>query len=187
MCVDLSLTEKLDYLSAAATILYALYYSVIRLFHLYPIHRSRLITSPPKSRVPYVIWTLLCSLVFIWHVLYLTLMPRFDYSYNMAFNVTIGTIHNFMWILYSLPSSLPLIRRFPTRPKTYRPSYVSKAAVLVLATTVAMGLELFDFPPWERVIDAHSLWHLATVPIAVYWYKFILEDSMDEGWRGRAR
>lgn len=50
-------------------------------------------------------------------------------------------------------------------------------------TTAATALELFDFPPWGRVIDAHSLWHLATVPIALFWYDFLLDDALDEGWR----
>ena len=163
-------TEKMDYLSAAATILFGLYYSVVRLYHLYPVHQRLLLIAPPKSRLPHIMWTLMCSLVYMWHVLYLTLMPRFDYSYNTAFNITIGMIHNFLWILYSLPASLPILRRFPTRPKTYRPAYVSKAAVLVMATTAAMCLELFDFPPWERIIDAHSLWHLGTVIPTAWWY-----------------
>jgi hypothetical protein len=43
-----------------------------------------------------------------------------------------------------------------------------------------------DFPPWGRVVDAHALWHLATVPIAVMWYDFLVLDALDDGWwRGR--
>jgi hypothetical protein len=54
---------------------------------------------------------------------------------------------------------------------------------LTILTMAATALELFDFPPWFGVIDAHSLWHLATAPIAVVWYDFILEDSLDPSWR----
>lgn len=55
--------------------------------------------------------------------------------------------------------------------------------MLVLLTTGAMTFELLDFSPWFRVIDAHALWHLATVPIAALWYEFLIEDSLDDGWR----
>lgn len=45
----------------------------------------------------------------------------------------------------------------------------------------AIMLEVFDFPPvFYRSLDAHSLWHLATVPLAVYWYYFWQVDiTMD--------
>lgn len=126
----------------------------------------------------------MCILAFLGHVSYLTLLPRFDYTYNMAFNLVVGMVHNLLWLQYSLPSSLSLIRRFPSRAKSYRPAYASKAAVFIMLTTAATALELFDFPAWWRIIDAHALWHLSTVPIIVFWYQFLIEDSLDEGWRG---
>jgi hypothetical protein len=27
------------------------------------------------------------------------------------------------------------------------------------------------------------LWHLSTVPIAFFWYDFIIQDSLDQAWR----
>jgi post-GPI attachment to proteins factor 3 len=53
--------------------------------------------------------------------------------------------------------------------------------------TIAMSLEIFDFAPFWRVIDAHSLWHAATAGIIsfnaalvlVYW-DFLLVDSVFE-------
>lgn len=174
-------TEKLDYFSAALAIGFGLYYTVIRFFHLYP----RRDTDPESSkRSLHLFWTTLCGLIFLAHISYLSLLPRFDYAYNMTFNLTVGLSHNALWILYSLPSSLTLLRRFPSKPKSYRPSYASRAALFVLLTTAATALELFDFAPWGRIIDAHSLWHLSTAPIALYWYRFLVEDALDEGWRG---
>ncbi|KAF8653417.1 hypothetical protein AX16_003960 [Volvariella volvacea WC 439] len=198
---DLPTTEKLDYFSAALAIMYALYYTVIRLFHLYPLrHAPRPLTSsqnhatatqPPSTS--YKAWRTLCTLAYIAHISYLTLLPRFDYTYNMAFNLFLGLSHNFLWLLYSLPISSPStlssiltkihFRRFPSRPHTYRPSFTSKASLFVLLTTLATALELFDFPPWWGVIDAHALWHLSTVPIAEMWYWFLVEDSKDGSWR----
>lgn len=37
---------------------------------------------------------------------------------------------------------------------------------------MAMSLELLDFPPVLQSIDAHSLWHAATIFPAYMWYKY---------------
>ncbi|KAI0823910.1 Per1-like protein [Trametes gibbosa] len=181
---DLPTTEKLDYFSAALAILYALYYTVIRLFHLYPAEHSPLGYNHSAATVTTrVALTIACTWAFLVHVTYLTFLPRFDYSYNMVFNLTIGMAHNLLWVCYSLPSRLSFIRRFRDRPRSYRPTFATKPALFVLLTTAATFLEVFDFPAWGRIIDAHSLWHLATVPIAVLWYDFLVQDACDEGWR----
>jgi len=182
---DLPLTEKLDYFSAALAILYALYFTVIRLFHLYsPLPRSRLTTSNPKTETNLIrrTWASLCVILYIGHVAYLSLLPRFDYTYNMAFNLTIGILHNVLWLVYALPGHF--IRRFPSgKSSLHRPPFVSRAGVFVVLTTAATSLELFDFPPWGRIIDAHALWHLSTAPIALYWYDFLVDDALDSTWR----
>ena len=166
---DRPTTEKLDYFSAALAILYALYYTTIRIF------------QPSKHLRPLL--NIVFIAVYVGHVSYLTLLPRFDYAYNIAFNLTLGLTNNLLWILYSSPRSLSFIHRFPSRPKSYRPKFVTKAGIFVLVTTAATALELFDFPPWRGIIDAHALWHLATAPIALLWYDFLLEDSLDPSWR----
>ena len=183
--LDLPSTEKLDYFSAALAILYALYYTVIRLFHLYP-HRpqARLTISSnslAKASLAKKIWSLLCVTAYLGHISYLTLLPRFDYTYNMTFNLILGLTHNVLWLIYSLP--IPLIRRYPSQPKSYRPPFAINAAVFVVLTTGATSLELFDFPPCAGIIDAHALWHLSTAPIALFWYDFLVEDALDHSWR----
>ena len=177
------ITEKFDYFSAAAAILYAFYYTVIRLFHLYKDDRERLTRLDPTTQLTRRLWTVVCLVLFVGHISYLSLLPRFDYTYNMAFNVAIGMLHNLLWFLYSLPPDAHLVKRFPTRPRSYRPSYASKPAIFVLCTMFAMTFELLDFSPWFRVIDAHALWHLSTAPLAAIWYEFLIEDSLDDGWK----
>ena len=180
--VDKPRTEALDYFSAAAAILYALYYTVVRLFHLYP-ERNRLVIGRGDSKsLLYNTWRIFCALLLVGHICYLSLLPRFDYTYNMVFNLIIGLAHNCLWVVYSLP--IRAIHRFPNRSPSYRPPYAYKAAVFVGITTAATALELLDFPPWLRIIDAHSLWHLATVPIAVFWYRFLIQDALDDSWKG---
>lgn len=159
--------------------MYALYLTVIRTFHLYANSGPRS-TSPARALKP---WTLTCLVVYIGHVTYLSILPRFDYTYNMAFNLALGLAHNILWTIYALPSSRSPLPRFPFRPKEYRPAFVSKAPAFVLLMTAATALELLDFPPWMFIIDAHALWHLSTVPITIFWYDFLVEDALDEGWR----
>lgn len=181
MVSDLPITEKLDYFSAAAAILYALYFAVVRMFHLYP-ERHRIVVSRDSKSLVYNIWRIFCGLLFLGHVTYLSVLPRFDYTYNMIFNVGIGLAHNFLWIVYSLP--IRAIHRFPNRSPSYRPPYAYKAAVFVGVASAATALELLDFPPWHRILDAHALWHLATVPIGLYWYGFLIQDALDDSWKG---
>ncbi|KAF7298467.1 Post-GPI attachment to proteins factor 3 [Mycena kentingensis (nom. inval.)] len=184
---DWPVTEKLDYFSAALTIFYALYYTVIRLFHLYPSARRNKLTLAPdstrQSTLKLNAWSLLCGLVYLAHVSYLTLLPRFDYFYNIVFNAVVGISHNVLWALYALPASISVLRRFPSRPKAYRPDFADTAGIMVGFMTCASALELFDFPPLLRVIDAHSLWHLVTAPIALAWYTFLIQDAQEENWR----
>ena len=166
----------MDYFSAALVFIIALTLIVSRFFFI----------GRPARRSFHFLWTLTCILVYIAHVSYLTLSPRFDYTYNILFNLTIGLIHNFLWILYSLPSSLTVIRRFPPTtsvPRSYRPKCATNAAICVALTMGAMALELLDFPPIGKILDAHALWHAATVPIGVLWYEFLIEDALDDAWR----
>ncbi|EPQ28085.1 uncharacterized protein PFL1_04412 [Pseudozyma flocculosa PF-1] len=51
--------------------------------------------------------------------------------------------------------------------------------------TAAALLEVLDFPPILRFLDAHSLWHLATVPISEMWYRWLADDAREcvsTGW-----
>lgn len=172
--LDLPFTEKMDYFSAAFAILSGLFSSVVRLFHLY---ESPATVSRHHIMVP---WASLCIVAFAMHVTYLTRLPRFDYGYNMKANITVGTIYNLLWISYSLPG--PPFTRFLGTSNSYRPDFVLVPLFLGLTTMGAVGLEVFDFPPWWRIIDAHSLWHLATVPVVVFWYRFLLADARDLSW-----
>lgn len=176
--VDLPLTEKLDYFSAALAILYALYGTVIRMANLYP--RPSKPDEDGRSLLR-LSWSALCTIAYLSHVTYLSVLPRFDYTYNMAFNLILGISHNIVWLLYSLP--VPLFQRFPYASKTYYPRHIYKAGIFVFLTTAATALELFDFPPLGRILDAHALWHLSTAPIVKLWYDFLVEDSHDDAWR----
>lgn len=181
LSLDHPWTEKLDYYSAGMAVVYALFYSVVRVYHLYVKPQSLIRGGSSHRHRLLAPWAVFCTLLYLAHITYLTLVPRFDYGWNMKANITIALLHNLLWVSYSLPS--PPFRRFRSVPNSYRPTYVLRPAFIGVATTLAAALEIFDFPPWGRVIDAHSLWHLATVPLIGAWYKFLIDDASDLSWK----
>jgi post-GPI attachment to proteins factor 3 len=143
---DFLFTERADYFSAGASIMYGLFYTPLRLFDIH--------WRDPKQVRPFIyIWAGICILAFFAHVYYLSFVV-FSYSYNMAANVAIGMIQNLLWIAFSL-----------SRWRSNRGSWVWIPTVVVVYVMCAMSLELFDFFPILDALDAHSLWHVATVPM----------------------
>ena len=163
---------------------------MVRLFRLYRPPRFYLLQQSavdhpthrwlPPRHILLHLWGALCSLLFLAHIIYLSVIPKFDYSYNIIANVIVGISHNLLWSSYST-RRWPF-RRFDYQPQSYIPSYGWMPAVISLLTTMATMLELFDFPPWWRIVDAHSLWHLSTVPLLLMWYRFLALDASDPGW-----
>ena len=151
---DFDVTEKADYFAAGASVLYGLYYSLIRIFRLdkpYPLSKRTMLR----------LWTFICIALYVAHVAYLTLW-RWDYTYNMAANVALGIVQNVLWSWYS-------IRRYHRLKKPW----AAWPGLIVAWIVVAMSLELLDFPPLGGWIDAHSLWHLGTVGPTIWWYRCV--------------
>ncbi|KAK9898947.1 Per1-like protein [Cystobasidium minutum MCA 4210] len=153
---DKPITEKLDYFSAALAMLCNLYYAIIRLSGIHQDTKGHLALRRA------LIW-LLCA-IFVSHISYLSLW-RFDYSYNMLFNVSIGISHNLLWLGWTFDLS-----------SQRAPHYLRPAVVLTLLSSLT-ALELLDFPPIFRSLDAHALWHLATIPVIKWWYECLVIDA----------
>ncbi|CAN6899681.1 unnamed protein product [Brassica oleracea] len=83
-----------------------------------------------------------------------------------------------------------ILRTFDVRVEAAR--VMVSAPVLALVTThvlyinfykfdyvsgLAMLLEIYVFPPYGGYFDAHSIWHLATVPLTIPWWSFIRDDA----------
>jgi hypothetical protein len=132
-------------------------------------------------------------LLVISHFSYLVSFPfgQFPYSYHIAFNVALASVHSLFWVLWSASFYVPLpsydIGQYTIALKPYPPQDPTKAKsvnastplVLVLLTTIAMSLELLDFAPFFRLLDAHALWHLSTIPLAAGWWRFLASDAID--------
>ncbi|TKA60222.1 hypothetical protein B0A49_11332 [Cryomyces minteri] len=155
---DFSITEKLDYFAAGASVMYGLYYTPIRIF--------RLDQHDETKKSILRAWTMLCVALYVAHVSYLTFW-RFDYTYNMVANVVVGSIQNVLWSWFSVQRYRRLKRVWAAWP-----------GLIVAWIILAMSLELFDFPPWSGMMDAHSLWHLGTV-VPTIWC-FLVKDAQDD-------
>lgn len=46
-----------------------------------------------------------------------------------------------------------------------------------LLMPVAGAFEVFDFAPLWDCLDAHAMWHFATVPLTAIWYRFLAADG----------
>jgi hypothetical protein len=150
---DFSWTEKGDYFSAVGYLLYLLFLALIRIFNIW------------KKRHWWTIISVL-GIYFLGHCTYLTYWP-FDYGYNMAAGVIIGMSTNLLWVLWWL------------KVRKIRP-YAYKQPLIGLLITLAMSLELFDFPPIWGILDEHALWHLSTIPIIRLHYSFLDSDARYE-------
>jgi post-GPI attachment to proteins factor 3 len=73
--------------------LYGLYYTPIRIF--------RLDQGGRKAKSLLRIWTVLCIAAYTAHVTYLK-WYSWDYTYNMAANVTAGIVQNILWSWFSV-------------------------------------------------------------------------------------
>ena len=147
-------TERLDYFCATYLVVYSLYVSIHRWTYELQI-QSR------KS----VRWFAAGSLtaIYIGHVSYLS-FRSFDYSYNMIMNVAIGIANSISWLV------LAFVKR--------KHWHMWRIVATVLSTNIFVLLELLDFPPYWWTFDAHSLWHMATVPLPLFLYRFYADESL---------
>lgn len=153
---DFPFTEKMDYFSATAGVIYSIYYCVFRM--------SLGLFTPTLQRGKVIRKVAAISLMclYIWHVS--RLVTFFDYGYNMFVNVVAGLLNGTLWILYHI-----LTRR--------KYSHQWMATCAVVGTVGLLSLELFDFAPVLWIFDAHSLWHLGTVLFPFLWYPFMVKES----------
>ncbi|CAN1157952.1 Post-GPI attachment to proteins factor 3 [Linum perenne] len=145
---DVDFTEKLDYSSAVALLGYSLILAVLRSFNVRE-EAARVMVAAP-------------FLAFVTtHILFLNFY-KMDYGWNMKVCVTMGVAQMLTWAIWAGLS------RHPSR---------WKLLVTVLGGSLAMLLEIYDFPPYEGYLDAHAIWHATTIPLTYVWWSFIRDDA----------
>ena len=158
---DFLVTERLDYFSAMLTILYGLFAATVRIFRL---------DLESRKHQRYILMVV-CTIAYACHVGYLSLIT-FSYSYNMAAGVVVGLIQNALWTYFAFSSYSKLQQESPNTANNWTlwPFYI------VISVTLGMAFELFDFPPFLFLLDAHALWHAATVLPTYWWYVWMEKD-----------
>lgn len=149
---DVQFTMILDYVSALALIFTNLALCVFRVFH---------VRDHSKQKV----LAFVLAIYYLRHIYYM-LFVKFNFGWNMQVAITSFV---FYLILFSGWSASHLLLG-------KRPHVKTAIAACVLMMTAAV-FEVFDFPPLLDLIDAHALWHAATIPMAVMWYRFYRDDA----------
>nr|SVE69827.1 EOG090X0702 [Eubosmina coregoni] len=142
---DVRFTEIMDYLGALSMVMFSLYHFLIRIT-----------TTAPGDSLSLCLGFIVGS-YFVYHG-YTVFFIRMDYGYNMIINIAFGAINIVGWLLWCW-------RHSKQRP------YVKQCALFTSLVAVTTLLEIGDFPPIFWVIDAHALWHLATSPLPILWYR----------------
>ncbi|GMH45121.1 hypothetical protein BSKO_13078 [Bryopsis sp. KO-2023] len=143
---DVGGTEKADYFSASWTVFVGLYVALARCGELRSVAK----------------WMVLITLMaFYLRLVYYLNIIHFDYGYNMAVCIVLGIAQGLIWIGWAWRT------RHPSRRTVW---------LFFLGLYGSMLAEVFDFPPFGLLVDAHAVWHAATIPLTYVWYKFIFDD-----------
>ncbi|KAI5713826.1 hypothetical protein M8J76_006160 [Diaphorina citri] len=148
---DTPFFETMDYLCAFSL---NQYFFFIVFYRIFIASRSNLIKF---------LFTSACLLFYVNHAWYLT-THDFDYTYNMSANIVFASTSIVLTLLWSYLNwrTLPHVQN-----------------LLVVSGLLALGgfFEITDFPPMLWILDSHSLFHLVTVPIPLFLYKFAYHDG----------
>ncbi|VDN93754.1 unnamed protein product [Brugia pahangi] len=129
-----------------------------------------------NSMIGIVMWT--CSVIFHWADFWLTeyldyftacaFIIYFDYGYNMKMCIACSFFTSFIYYIW-------LVQQWNLRDRS------SRRSLSYLAVVVTWGLlSVLDFVPLYWIIDSHSLFHLATVPLPLLLARFIQLESAYE-------
>lgn len=101
---------------------------------------------------------------FCWVALQVTSTVRghVHFDDHMQLSIGLSVLHAMVWLLFIIFSG-------------------SRSKYFCLFCQAWFGaaslLELYDFPPFWGIFDAHALWHAATIPLGFWWYQFWSQDS----------
>ncbi len=97
-------------------------------------------------------------------------------TFDIHMKACIGTIiaTTILWGFWILYGFLRPMKNHPENKRVYW-----YCIIVQIWFVIASMLEIFDFPPYFELFDAHSLWHCATIPLGFVWYHFwSLDDAM---------
>lgn len=150
---DTQTTMYLDYFSAMALLLTSLNLALVRAFNIH-------------SKRKQLILAIFLGLFLFNHVRYM-IQVKFNFGWNMKVAIIVGVAYLLLFSIWSV-GHLAKGKR----------SHAKLSLVACLAGFAAASLELLDFSPLLGLLDAHALWHCATIPIILLWYTFFRQDAL---------
>ncbi|XP_055685827.1 post-GPI attachment to proteins factor 3 [Lutzomyia longipalpis] len=148
---DFPITELFDYAFAYSIVISSLCCALLRFLH-------------SQHILVRILVAICCVIFFLNHFAYLS-VGRLDYRFNMQVNVLTGILGGSSWLIWYICTR---------RDRKYS----WKILVFQILAAASLLLELNDFPPIFYTFDAHSLWHLATVPLTLLFYSFLIDDCI---------
>lgn len=209
---DKNWTEKLDYFSAGSVIMSAFFFSAARLFRIAPgterfvlfrracmgaLGLHVLYLSIGRFDYAYnmaanVVVGLIHTLLWLAYSLRPTTFPSNPLVDRTAYSRAAMRAAKPSLSALSTPTPLSNGAATPPVPVSTNigpPSTHAKQRrrlqLILGLMSASVLLELLDFPPILRILDAHALWHLATVPITKMWYDWLVNDAQEcvsTGW-----
>ncbi|XVF12426.1 hypothetical protein REPUB_Repub08aG0117400 [Reevesia pubescens] len=145
---DVELTEKLDFSSAVALVGFGLILTILQVFDVRD-EASRVMVAAP-----------LIAFVTT-HILYLNFY-KLDYGLNMKVCMAMGVAQLIIWGFWAGVTSHP--SRW-------------KVCLYIVGGSLAVLLEIYDFPPYKGFVDAYALWHAASIPLTYICWSFVRDDA----------
>ena len=158
---DTDFTEKMDYFGALSFLLVSLMALLMRLFW-----EKQLRIGSYEEKRNYFSWLLFfgMALFFMGHTGYLSFV-HFDYRYNMIVNIGVAATASLGWAAWAW----------------YRRGALGHARYALMTQILFINfslLEMLDFEPLWWTLDAHAVWHAATVLMPLIWFRFIIADCL---------
>lgn len=182
---DFPITETLDYYFASLTVMVGFYLVIARYFKFYL----------PGRKLINLVFTGLCAIMYTFHII--RLVRDWLYTYNTQVNMTLAAFQYTFWgllcfSLYSLYSYKEKEHHIDSKPRNYLqlshilfPNFFCSSCkrlslyplFLCFLILLGMSMEIWDFPPVFSLVDAHSVWHFATIiPFYCGWYDWFIWD-----------
>ena len=155
---DVQLTERLDYFCASLGIVTSFALQVIRALH---VRRLLLRLSLLFAALS----------LYVVHISYLHFI-HFDYGWNMLVSLCTGVLYSAFTCAVALREGRPYMRTI--------------LGCHLYLWTVAL-FEVFDFPPLWGLLDAHAVWHGATMWVGLAFWRVMIEDAKWEVERERGK
>lgn len=148
---DTPFTEFFDYAFAFASLLFALFIAIDRVFI--------------KGKSYFLRQWIATAIILFWAVHYYKMVTiSFDYSWNMTLSIIVAMMHSCIWLYWAY-----------LHPMSYYPFKIKIIAFCSLLTMASL-LEMYDFPPFFKLIDAHSLWHAFTSFLVPLYWSFLKDE-----------